>query len=693
MHNFYVFLIKVPLVILLIGMCCLFNPLWCQIKWDGEGADGLWNTATNWVGNIVPSSTDNVLLDHSSITGNYTIVLPAGANGVVVQTLIIFPAASKTIEVHLPITNTAIPGFTATGPGYGLTIYQGGIFKNSSGASNGTPVNISDSIKIINGGSFIHNTSRAHAANVMVLSRVPGTEQGMFEFDVPGGAGYTVSIAARVYGTMVLSANAAGGTKSYTSTGTTSVNINGHFIMNPGVNYSLNYSGTFIINGDFIQQGNLFDISSGLHSNRIISRSNMIQSGIITESGTGLPVLEFEGISNQNISIPGIITGNTTVRINNPNGITLQSPVSISYRLEFVNGSIRTTTLNVLVLDDNATCSSGSPNSFVEGPMRKIGDDNFIFPLGKQGDYAPLSISGTGTVSDEFVAEYYLGNPTIIFGSTVESPPIIRISRLEYWILQQTIGASSKKVTLQVRTYSNATLLEKLVIGHWNMQGNIWKSEGNTAFAGVASGTVTSADVSSFGVFTLASTVVDQNPLPLQSISFSVRNQNSNALLSWKINPALEPLSFEILRSTDKTHFEVITKMNASGNQLTYQFSDKLSEAGVYYYKLKITEKNGSVTFSTTGSLFYQQKGIELISVSPVITRGTTNLTLSSSKKGQVHLYLLNTEGKAVRKISTIVENGSTSLMVDVSTIPAGIFYITGMANGMKTNSIRLIKL
>ncbi|MBC7827975.1 MAG: hypothetical protein H7122_09530 [Chitinophagaceae bacterium] len=694
MQNLFVCFLTVrniAVIVSVISFCASANA---QVTWDGDAGDGLWNTPANWVGNAIPSNTDDVLLDHSVVNVNYIVTLPAGVSSVAVRTLSIFPAVGRIIEVLLPVSNTAIPAFTAIGSVYGLIIHPGGIFRNSSGASAGTPVNISDSIKINNGGLYVHNTGRAHASNVTVLSIMAGTERGTFEFDVPGSAGYTVSIAGRTYGNMVLSATAAGGPKSYTSTGITAVNINGEFRINHGVNYSLNFNGAFIIHGSFFHHGNIFDISSGPQSNRINLRENMFQSGIITKSGTGLPVLEFNGNMNQDVSLVGSITGSNTFRINNAAGITLQSPVSISYKLELIKGNIRTTSANILVMHDNSICVGGSSSSFIEGPLRKIGDDDFDFPVGKQADYAPVSIAGAGgTVTDEFEAEYFHGNPTIIFGSAIEAPPIIRVSGLEYWNLRRNAGIASKKITLNVRTYSNATLLEKLIVSRWDMPGIIWRSEGNTAFSGIASGTITSGDVHSFGVFTIASTVANQNPLPQSLISVNIKNQDANILLSWQLDPSINADHFEIQRSEDNIHFTVVKKIEASPNTFKYQFSEKLPVQGIYYYKLKVTEKNGNTRISRLISVSYRKSGIELVTVSGFIFHNMIGLTISSAEKALLNLYIINAEGKIVQRTSTVVHKGSMKLSMDISNMPAGIYYLAGSAGNTTTNIIRLIKL
>jgi hypothetical protein len=325
--------------------------------------------------------------------------------------------------------------------------------------------------------------------------------------------------------------------------------------------------------------------------------------------------------------------------------------------------------------------------------MRKIGDDNFVFPIGKQGDYAPVSITGTGgNTTDVFDAEYFFGDPSIIFGSLVEDPPIIRISRLEYWKLERLAGMSVKKITLNIRSYSNATLLEKLVVSRWDPSGLIWKNAENTAYSGIASGTVTSADTESFGVFTIASTVIDQNPLPIHPISFQARNEGENVLLSWRVDPGIENASFEILRSADKIAFDVVKKINAHEKKLYYQYTEKISAPGVYYYQLKLTQTNGTTRLSSIAFISYRQNKIELVTASPVITNNSTNLTIRASGKGLLQLTILNAGGKAVRRISTIVY-GPATFVLNLSTMPAGMYYVSGIANGVRTKTLRIMKL
>src|SRR5215204_3287805 len=97
-----------------ITIICACFQMYGQIKWDGGGGDGQWNTPANWIGDITPGATDDVLLDHSVISGSYIVIFPSGITTVTVRTLVISPSVPETIEVRFFVTNTALRAFTAS---------------------------------------------------------------------------------------------------------------------------------------------------------------------------------------------------------------------------------------------------------------------------------------------------------------------------------------------------------------------------------------------------------------------------------------------------------------------------------------------------------------------------------------------------------------------------------------------------
>ena len=171
-----------------------------------------------------------------------------------------------------------IPCFTATGPGYGILLNAGAIFRNSAAVSSGVNLVVADSFRINNGGRYIHNTRASHAGNIsQALSRGLGTENGSFEFDVPGGA-YTTSITNRVYGNLIFSATASGGSQSYNSIAANPCTIKGDLQINDGVIFNIDLTNTFTINRDLLMQNSMFNLASQPNNTRYIIRGNITLS-------------------------------------------------------------------------------------------------------------------------------------------------------------------------------------------------------------------------------------------------------------------------------------------------------------------------------------------------------------------------------------------------------------------------------
>ena len=304
-----------------------------QKIWVGAGADNNWLTPANWSSNTIPVSTDDVVLDNTFIPGDYTITLP-DAVSITLKSIRISPATGKVIQLVIATTNLLTPALSTTGPGYGIQIDNGGIFINASLATSGTNLVIADSLKINTGGRYKHSSRTAHANNIVrVVSKAPGTEKGVFEFDVPG-AGYTVSASGRTFGTLVLHSIESALVQSYSCSGINPLTIRGNLEIGVGTTFSINLSNDVFIGGDLIQQGGAINLATQPNSTKLLINGNINQAaGDFTESSTGLPTIELSGTENHSVNLGGAVLNQVAFRLNTSGTTTLSSSLNLPYRL------------------------------------------------------------------------------------------------------------------------------------------------------------------------------------------------------------------------------------------------------------------------------------------------------------------------------------------------------------------------
>ncbi|WP_207510234.1 hypothetical protein [Longitalea luteola] len=513
----------------------LINASYAQLRWDGEAGDGQWMTASNWAGNVLPAITDDVILDNTFIAGGYTVSLPGDSTSVHIRSITITPAAGQTIELVLPSTNTAIPAFKLSGAMYGMVIGNGGIFRNASGADNGLPVEIADSLKINNGGRYVQNNSGSHAAIVAVLSRAPGTEEGIFDFDIPS-ASSTLSLSGRTYGKLMLSSNARNGAVTYTASGVNTVRVRSDLHVSAGVTLSLNFSDTLFIDRDLIQQGGTINLGNAARSLVTVINRHFMQSatGLIYETGTSFPEIVFSGNANQQIDCKGAIKDNVAIKMNNAAMATLSSPWSLPYKLNLTKGRIVTSAANSLTL--LAGCSivvdSLSNNSFIDGPLRKEGlsaATHFLFPVGKDGTMRWLALKNA---NGHFNVEFFNSNPQQI--SNTYGSGISQISQMGYWTVQADATASTAAlVELSFNGPNSGVGTDLTTARVAKLDNKVWINAGNTAFTGSpgSRGSIVSNTVASWNaipdLFTLGSSVPVEGPLALNDIIRPVSRNNA----------------------------------------------------------------------------------------------------------------------------------------------------------------------
>lgn len=670
-HLFY-------LILFLVIFVC--QPSFAQKKWDGEGGNTQWSDPLNWTGNTLPSPSDNIILDNSFVSGNYEVILPL--IGVTVSSIKIIPSGDSKIELVLPKENTVVPALTVPGQGYGIIINKGGVFRNSSGASSGTPLIVSDSIKINDGGRFIVNTPRGHSANVERLSSAPGTEHGILEFDIPD-ASTTISLSGRIYGRLVLKSAAWGNMLNYTAAGTNKVVIRENLEIEDGVNLNLNFSDTIFVHGDFKQDRSILNIGTTSRNTVLAIAGNITQSpaGLITETGTGMQRILLNGSGEQGLNIQGQIANQVTFIKDGPGNAKLLSGLSLPYQLILKRGNITSSAAAMLMLQPGCAiiADSLSSMSYIDGPLRKMGlsNDDFLFPAGKRGQLRWIQlINATG----DFIVEYFHENPYEVSGTL--SAGIDHISTIEYWSIQGDNAATAGvKLSFNDPHSGGVTDITNLRVAR--LRNNKWENAGNTGFAGTPglNGWVSSSNAAggfSAGnnFFALASAISQENPLPISAIKFAIDRIGDKLSFNWETSVGDIAKSFELHESADNIRFKCIYACAAVPGKSNYRYemTDTI-RSRIKYYKVRSVSDDGSGEyFSKTLKIMTEQK--QSYSMSTLFVRNNLNLRISLMENKKLDVLIYTTAGQAIKKFTMNVMKGTTTLKIAVTELTQGAYFL-----------------
>ena len=274
---------------------------------------------------------------------------------------------------------------------------------------------------------------------------------------------------------------------------------------NIGLDFINTESGSFMVDGMVWYQGNF-------ENNGVVNYIYPVSSTLSQFSGTsqqhikGLGTTRFYNISFNNQLVAG--------------AISLEQDVVVSHRADFTKGIVTSVQpspsgmVNSLVLENGASWVNASDQSHVDGFVRKIGSSAFTFPVGDGGYFRAASISAPQSPTDQFAARYVFANSDLGgYAHANKENTIGKISNREYWVVNRTSGASNVQLTLSWDVNKTSAvmpgILSDLLIVRWD--GSKWINEGQIGVTGNAFvGTIT-ANVTGYGVFTLA--VVNHKPV------------------------------------------------------------------------------------------------------------------------------------------------------------------------------------
>ncbi len=375
--------------------------------------------------------------------------------------------------------------------------------------------------------------------------------------------------------------------------------------------------------------------------------------------------------------------------------VILRTPLRMfrsGQQLVLSKGVITTTATNKLIMLDNVLCQDASEDSFINGPMEKIGNDAFTFPVGKGLIYAPIGISNPSNAGHSFTAEYFPVDPGPLYDRSSKAPSIYNVSSAEYWILDRGATTTSNVfVTLSWDLSRSGRIndLGDLVVARWD--GMQWQDHGNFNASGApvsTSGTIrTAARVTDFSPFTLGS-ISSNNPLPVEWLFFQANLHNGFVNLEWATASEIHSEDFEVQRSQDGLIWETIGTVQAAGyssSQLNYQSVDDSPLQGISYYRLKQNDFDGQFEYSEVKVISSLEHREVRIRAFPNPTDG--KVMVQSDQPGTEEIRVLDHIGRDLSGLVEVMRMSDTQVQLDMVRLPAGVYLLS-----VGTSSLRILR-
>jgi hypothetical protein len=657
----------------------------CYVANNGSvavtGNTSLLNSASGAASNI------NICAGSSGATAIFNGAFTSTSNATATTSVVWILKGTVTFNGDVIINNTSTSSGTngffigASGNTGSATLASGKTISiGSTGFSTGT-------LQLYNftqNGSTAQNIALTGSANLALgLASLPVTFNGALTFSTTGTATITSSIFnSTVTGTsssIIITNNTFSGATSLTKNGTSNDDTNGGNIFNGSASFTTTNTGRWRLGSStvddyngvvtFLQNGSGLLQPSYTNSSTYAGDISTIGSGSSITFGSNSGRVIIDGSSAQTWNGDATNKPSVTKLTMQTGGsaLTLGVPVDITTDLTLTTGIINATTTNYLNFADNATVTGASNSSYVNGPVRKTGNDAFVFPVGKSNLYRAIAMSAPSLTTDQFTAQYFYTAQTY-GGSSTWDPSLYNISQCDYWILDRTTGTSAVTVKL---SWDDSSCpggtgyikdLNDLRVARFNSATSTWMNEGNGGTTGSTSiGTVISgAAVTSFSPFAIA-TVSSSNPLPIELRFFKASaERNNKVILTWETATEKNNDFFTIERSIDGETFESIKKIDGAGNSslpIDYASADNAPLGGLSYYRLKQTDFDGGFSYSRIVAVQIDASSTLYLYPNPS-AGGEFFVQLSEQNDGSSKITISDAKGVIVYYKSVEMSNG-----------------------------------
>jgi hypothetical protein len=173
---------------------------------------------------------------------------------------------------------------------------------------------------------------------------------------------------------------------------------------------------------------------------------------------------------------------------------------------------------------------------------------------------------------------------------------------------------------------------------------------------------------------------------PVELVSFTASIDKNTISLNWKTATELNNSGFNIEKGSVKNSdgdviFNKIGFVKGEGNTtspINYSYSEKLNNTGIYYYRLKQIDNNGTFKYSSTVEVNFNShvNNFTMDQNYPNPFNPSTTITYSLPVASNVKLSVFNALGQQVKIIENVYKNaGSYKITLNAYDLNSGIYF------------------
>lgn len=182
--------------------------------------------------------------------------------------------------------------------------------------------------------------------------------------------------------------------------------------------------------------------------------------------------------------------------------------------------------------------------------------------------------------------------------------------------------------------------------------------------------------------------------LPIKLQSFTASLHEDRVILNWVTETETPSSYFEVEKSSDGQHFNVIAVVMGYGttNLSNYSYQDKIniSSTSMHYYRIRTADATGKYSYSTTRAIRLTATTSTGISTYPNPALSAVNVTIPATWQGQqIRFEIFDVAGR--RALSTLASFAGQTESISLKSLNNGI-YIVRATNGDQVMQQRIVK-